>query len=294
MAVPSIRATDCTVYLDGQDITAYTSSDSWGYFVAEAITSSNTTWNVTYDGMSGASVYRDSWRQWTVITDNASGHSIHIADELMANDPHALENAYRRLEVYGDDHVTVRVERDSTGFGERWIFNGQRQVQQPQPTTFQAWDKWIQDREAREVARQEREARLAEERAEREARWAEERARREAERQAEQAEREVADAVSEELLREFITEEQQQQLDDQAAFVVQALERRYLIRKGATAYELDDEGNAVASLCIHPRQRYPWGDEMLTLKLLAETDEAEFRRIANITPIHRAGVALQQ
>ena len=51
------------------------------------------------------------------------------------------------------------------------------------------------------------------------------------------------------------------------------------------AKELDAKGNRIASYCIHPHDRVPHADNVLAQKLMLEADPAEFRRIANRTPL---------
>jgi hypothetical protein len=46
--------------------------------------------------------------------------------------------------------------------------------------------------------------------------------------------------------------------------------------------ELDAKGNPKLKLCVHP-VNVPLADALVTQKLLLETDEQEFRRMANIS-----------
>ena len=54
-----------------------------------------------------------------------------------------------------------------------------------------------------------------------------------------------------------------------------------------TERRLGEDGREVASYCIHPDEAIPAGDLALAKKLLLESDEAAFRRIANESPVGR-------
>lgn len=99
--------------------------------------------------------------------------------------------------------------------------------------------------------------------------------------------REQANARAEELLRSMLTQEQQDQLNIMSAFIIETELRKYRIRRGRSTNvdELDGSGKVVARLCAHPREGVPNADTMLAQMLMLQTDEAEFRRIANISVI---------
>lgn len=90
------------------------------------------------------------------------------------------------------------------------------------------------------------------------------------------------------LLVAELTEQQRDQLNEMAAFLVETEEgRRYRIKNGwsGNVEELDEDGRVIARYCIHPRLSVPHEDNMLAQKLMLETDEAAFQRIANRTAI---------
>lgn len=104
-----------------------------------------------------------------------------------------------------------------------------------------------------------------------------------------QAKRE-AEKRARDLLDMFLTPEQRQSLEQQSAIVVKAeSERVYRIKKGRVGNieELDSEGKIINRLCVHPNLQVPDYDTMLTQKIWLETNEAELRRIANITPVRQ-------
>lgn len=88
-----------------------------------------------------------------------------------------------------------------------------------------------------------------------------------------------------ELLRSCLSVEQQAQLDENGCFRVTAPSGRvYTITQGYA-------GNVYSqgwSYCIHMRSDLPEADHMLAQKLMIETDEAAFLRIANATPSRSA------
>jgi hypothetical protein len=95
---------------------------------------------------------------------------------------------------------------------------------------------------------------------------------------------------AEALLQAHLDEEQQAMLKREAAFLVSVKSgRKYKVKRGqrGNVHELDDQGHAVREFCIHPDD-VPDQDAMLAQKLLLETDEASFRRIANITELRRS------
>lgn len=114
-----------------------------------------------------------------------------------------------------------------------------------------------------------------------------------AERQREQEEqrleakrlKEVADQKALDLLMAFLEDEQLRQLESEGAFIVKTKEREYRIKKGwqGNVEELNKDGIAIASWCIHPKTKVPHQDNMLAQKFLLETNEQTFRRIANRT-----------
>ena len=72
--------------------------------------------------------------------------------------------------------------------------------------------------------------------------------------------------------------------------VVGSAGRTYRIWRGVAGNvrELDAAGRERARLCCHPTEDVPQGDVMAAQKLHLETDEAGFRRTANVTPVWAA------
>lgn len=111
----------------------------------------------------------------------------------------------------------------------------------------------------------------------------EEQYRQEAE--ARKKEQEEANARANELLESNLSDEQRRQLREIDAIIINLVSRQYRIRRDGAVHELDKDGKPVASYCIHPRENFPPADIMLAKKLMLETDEGAFLRIANKTPI---------
>ena len=91
-------------------------------------------------------------------------------------------------------------------------------------------------------------------------------------------------AKAEVLLREHLAEPQRADYDRLKEFLVKAQSgRTYRIKKGwsGNVELLDDEGAAIMRFCIHPSESCPDQDNMLAQKLLLESDEDAFDRIAN-------------
>ncbi len=67
--------------------------------------------------------------------------------------------------------------------------------------------------------------------------------------------------------------------------------RRYRIEKGwaGNVFLIDEKGKKAEKFCIHPmKEEIPVCDSLLAQKLLLESDEGEFLRIANRTILERA------
>jgi hypothetical protein len=100
-------------------------------------------------------------------------------------------------------------------------------------------------------------------------------------------EREAADAKAKELLVVFLTPSQRQALETMHAIALESITgKKYRIRKGwaGNIDELDDKGEVVATLCVHPNEAVPEYDNMLAQMLMIQTDEARLLRTANRTP----------
>lgn len=101
-----------------------------------------------------------------------------------------------------------------------------------------------------------------------------------------------AEKVAEELLLANLTEEQKEEYQRLKQFhVISAEGKRFRIdakRRQHNVFELNEQGIEVVEHCIYARNGVPLSDNALAQKLLLETDEAEFRKIANQTRLHRA------
>lgn len=103
------------------------------------------------------------------------------------------------------------------------------------------------------------------------------------ERDRKEAERKAAEIKAEKLLHSCLTEEQKDELIKKNYFHLYVGNKKYRIERGTTGnikllYENSD--NPKHQYCIHPTG-VPVGDVMLAQKLLLETNEEEFLRVAN-------------
>lgn len=118
---------------------------------------------------------------------------------------------------------------------------------------------------------------------------AEQRAKeREKERKEREERQRAAVARSTELLREWLDEKERERFDKHKRFhVVTASGRRYEVdctKRQHNVFELDEKGKRVVEHCIYANAfDLPLPDNALAQKLLLETNEDEFRRIANQT-----------
>ena len=85
------------------------------------------------------------------------------------------------------------------------------------------------------------------------------------------------------LLGSVLNKDQQGDLDKSGYFDVEVSGRKYRITPGAKVIALDHKGKAMHRLCIHPEFRHdlPVEDIAIAQKLMLETRESEFLRIAN-------------
>lgn len=91
------------------------------------------------------------------------------------------------------------------------------------------------------------------------------------------------------LLLVTMTELQQRDYAKTGTFMVLAANGKwYRLRKNGTTHELGADGVATHSHCIHLSHSFISEDTLIAVKMLLETDPAEFHRIANTTPL-RAG-----
>lgn len=129
------------------------------------------------------------------------------------------------------------------------------------------------------------------------------RQRREAQDQHEREERVRVERVlyeqrrdrAEKLLKFVLSQEQRGDYERNGFFFVRAPSgNRYRINKNGqhgNVYLVDDNGQELVSYCIQPREGLPDADAHVTQKLMLETAEAEFLRIANATFIRQRRAA---
>ena len=110
-----------------------------------------------------------------------------------------------------------------------------------------------------------------------------------------QRKRDEARRVAEQLLVANLTKEQREMFQKTKKFhVITAGGNRYEVdtsRRSGNVKLLDDKGKPIESHCIHHSCGTPTPDcdNALAQKLMLETDEKEFRRIANIANCRRSG-----
>lgn len=100
--------------------------------------------------------------------------------------------------------------------------------------------------------------------------------------------RQQASERAEMLLLEHLSEQQRAEWRENGYFtVVGGSGRRYRIKRGRqhNIDELDSNGRRIANLCGHVGDAVPDEDNVLIQKLMLETDEEQFRRIANISRV---------
>jgi hypothetical protein len=163
-------------------------------------------------------------------------------------------------------------------------------------TAIRVWQEWNVPQEARESTRrasaEQREAwrRMEQEQRQQEERQQEEETRARWKREAEERAKgkAAADKRAEELLRSCLTLQQQEELDRLNHFHLLVGDRRYRIKRGRTRNIelLDEAGRPIKKLCAHPGEYVPDADTMLAQKLMLETDEEAFLKLANHTPVH--------
>lgn len=100
----------------------------------------------------------------------------------------------------------------------------------------------------------------------------------------ERKKREAAEARAKTLLEENLALKERERLRKDGHFIVHGRSGcRYRIRKGHSGNidVIDKNGIITHRLCAHPAEYVPDHDTMLTQKLMLESDESEFLRIAN-------------
>lgn len=94
---------------------------------------------------------------------------------------------------------------------------------------------------------------------------------------------EEACARAEILLKSCLTPQQQEELEKRNYFHIEVQGKRYRIRRGRSrnVHEVNAQDQVIKTLCAHPYERVPDADTMLVQKLMLESAEADFLRIAN-------------
>lgn len=140
------------------------------------------------------------------------------------------------------------------------------------------WTGWIEDQN---LSREERDRR------------AQEHLRRNQEYEAQriqvEGERKMARERAAQLLQEALSERQRLEMAEKGFFSLTVHDsktkeqRHYRIRKGRSGNveQIDANGNRLKGFCIHPIMACPDEDTMLAQKLMLETQEDEFLRVAN-------------
>jgi hypothetical protein len=159
-------------------------------------------------------------------------------------------------------------------------------------TTNDTWNSWIRIGSSRIISPERRVLTAEEIRAEEVARAeAQEALRRrsiamEAEARVREEKAREAAARAETLLLSILSERQREELHRDKAFVVEGRHARYRIRRGwsGNVDVIGRDGRIQRRLCAHPVIHVPNADNMAAQKLMLETNEDEFLRIAN--PMH--------
>lgn len=89
------------------------------------------------------------------------------------------------------------------------------------------------------------------------------------------------------LLKEVLTEEQDQQLDKDGYFELVSVKsgQRYRINNGRSrnVEKIDENGKVIKTLCFHPREYVHNYDTLVIQKLMLENDEEQVLKIANFS-----------
>ena len=89
-----------------------------------------------------------------------------------------------------------------------------------------------------------------------------------------------------ELLLSALSPQQRVEYQEKHHLTLIIGDKRYRIHKGRTGniQLLDGQDKVIKCFCIHPREQCPLDDNVLAQKLLLETNEEEFLRVANHLP----------
>jgi hypothetical protein len=93
--------------------------------------------------------------------------------------------------------------------------------------------------------------------------------------------KERVELTAQKLLEDLISEEELALYRDTGRLVVKGRQFDYVLNKDVGVYKVDKD--KIRDLCIHLRNRYafPASDNIISLKLLIESNEKEFLRVAN-------------
>jgi hypothetical protein len=119
----------------------------------------------------------------------------------------------------------------------------------------------------------------------------EHRAREEERRRREAREYRRAERIAARLLETHLNRMQRRQFRRLRSFhCIAPNGTRYRVRHGwsGNVEEIGPNGKVLNRFCIHPRENVPISDNLLAQKLMLETDDTEFRRIANVTRVNWA------
>jgi hypothetical protein len=141
--------------------------------------------------------------------------------------------------------------------------------------TIEIWQEWNISAEAKSAQRRAS--------AEQREQWRLYEEQRKQENEKREREWKEAQKRAEELLRSCLTPQQVEELDQKHHFHLLVGTRKYRVNRGRTRnIELiDEQGKVVKRLCAHPQDLVPDADTMLAQKLMLETNEQEFLKIAN-------------
>lgn len=108
--------------------------------------------------------------------------------------------------------------------------------------------------------------------------------------------KEIADAKvkADVLLKSCLSPQQREELEQRGCFHLLVGEKKYRIEKGShgNVKLIDKDGRVKRSFCVQPRG-VPDGDTMLAQKLLLETDERQFYKLANVSEHDANGAAFR-
>jgi hypothetical protein len=115
----------------------------------------------------------------------------------------------------------------------------------------------------------------------------EQRVAREARAKQYEEETKAKEIRAQQLLLSFLTEEQAETWQKEKRFEVVVKGKIYRIKKHERVHLLDEKKKPTIAYCIHPSSEHglPAEDVALSQKLLLETDEEAFLRIANATRV---------